>query len=631
MKPAENRSGGLPRSSITTICATSHMTAVARMALELPPVYLLPTHLNPDELHDLEGKIPSLTYNIQEANIVIGKISQRERALFELRRAKVLTDPIDATRISESPSATPRKRKRALSGSGSESTLYSEDGEKYGPVPMQTIKALANKSDNTNTVKVVKLAWLTDSLAQGEILPLRNYLLYEGRKKGTSETPTTTKGNGILSRAATDDLWQTRNSAYLEERRRKYPADMHQTTPSLLRQTTSEHDSVLKLPPIPSFLGLTFACQRPTPVDPPNGIFVDELKKIRLNRKMVGDQIGVRAYSTSIATLSAYPYAIGTPQEVARLPGCGVKIAELWHEWKESGRLCEVDEAQADPRLSVIKTFYDIWGVGDITARDFYNRGWRDLDDVVEHGWHTLGRVQQIGVKYYDEFKLKIPRTEVESIADAILVHARNINPGFELVIVGGYRRGKQGSGDVDVVISHRDESATMHFVDKLVVSLEKSRHITHTLTLSNHNSERGQRPVSWKGNESRGSGFDTLDKALVVWQELEIESHKGYPKETKEKPHRRVDIIISPWKTVGCAVLGWSGDTTFQRDLRRYCKKQKSFKFDSSGIRSRVDGSWIDLEGGKLGKAPDMLTAEKRVFEGLDLEWVRPEDRCTG
>ncbi|KAK6208761.1 hypothetical protein QIS74_12279 [Colletotrichum tabaci] len=518
------------------------------MALELPPVYLLPTHLKPDELHDLEGKIPSLTYNIQEANIVIGKISQRERALFELRRGKVLTDPIDATRISESPSATPRKRKRALSGSGSESTLYSEDGEKYGPVPMQTIKALANKSDNTNIVKVVKLAWLTDSLAQGEILPLRNYLLYEGRKKGTSEMPTTAKGNGILSRAATDDLWQTQNSACLEERR-KYPADMHQATPSLLRQTTSEHDSVLELPPVPSFLGSTFACQRPTPVDPPNSMFVDELKKIRLNRKMVGDQIGVRAYSTSIATLSAYPYAIATPQ------------------------------------------------------------GWRDLDDVVEHGWHTLGRVQQIGVKYYDEFKLKIPRTEVESIADAILVHARNINPGFELVIVGGYRRGKQGSGDVDVVISHRDESATMHFVDN----------------------ERGQRPVSWKGNESKGSGFDTLDKALVVWQELEIEGHKRYPKETKEKPHRRVDIIISPWKTVGCAVLGWSGDTTFQRDLRCYCKKQKSFKFDSSGIRSRVDGSWIDLEGGKLGIAPDMLTAEKRVFEGLGLEWVRPEDRCTG
>ena len=28
---------------------------------------------------------------------------------------------------------------------------------------------------------------------------------------------------------------------------------------------------------------------------------------------------------------------------------------------------------------------------------------------------------------------------------------------------------------------------------------------------------------------------------------------------------------------------------------------------------------------------APDMLTAERRVFEGLGLEWRAPEERCTG
>lgn len=331
--------------------------------------------------------------------------------------------------------------------------------------------------------------------------------------------------------------------------------------------------------------------------------------------------------------------------EVARLPGCGTKIAELWHEWREAGRLREADEAQADPKLSVIHMFYDIWGVGDKTAREFYKKGelrqvksltdadhvagWRGLDDVVEYGWDSLSRVQQIGVKFYDEFKLKIPRTEVESIANTILQHARKFSPNYHMVIVGGYRRGKQGSGDVDVILSHPDESATLHFIEKLVVSLEKSDRITHTLTLSNHNSERGQRPLNWKGNEFRGSGFDTLDKALVVWQEPD-EGDKGKSSgQPSGRPHRRVDIILSPWKTAGCAVLGWSGDTTFQRDLRRYCKKVKSLKFDSSGIRSRLDGSWVDFEGN--GKAPDMLTAEKRVFEGLGLTWVRPEDRCTG
>jgi DNA polymerase IV len=243
----------------------------------------------------------------------------------------------------------------------------------------------------------------------------------------------------------------------------------------------------------------------------------------------------------------------------------------------------------------------------------------RRCDDLVEHGWDQLSRVQQIGVKYYDEFLLGIPRDEVEHIGSTILSHARQADAGFQLTIVGGYRRGKARSGDVDVVVSHRDEALTMRCVERLVISLEKSKHITHTLTLSLRNSERDQTPLAWKGEGGRGSGFDTLDKALVVWKDPH----------NKAAHHRRVDIIVSPWKTVGCAVLGWSGATTFQRDLRRYCKKEKGLKFDSSGIRSRTDGAWIDLEGS--GTAPDMEAAEKRVFDGLGLAWRPPEERCTG
>lgn len=229
--------------------------------------------------------------------------------------------------------------------------------------------------------------------------------------------------------------------------------------------------------------------------------------------------------------------------------------------------------------------------------------------------------MQQIGVKYYDEFLLKIPRDEVESIAATVLNHARQIDAGYEMVIVGGYRRGKKQSGDVDILLSHRDESMTANLVEKLVMRLEKGHHITHTLILSTRNSQRGQEPLAWKG-EGSGSGFDTLDKALVVWKDALNE----------EAPHRRVDIIVSPWKTVGCAVLGWSGGTTFQRDVRRYCKKERRLKFDSSGIRSRTTGLWVDMEGSSSGNtAPDMESAERRVFEGLGLPWREPEERCTG
>lgn len=251
-------------------------------------------------------------------------------------------------------------------------------------------------------------------------------------------------------------------------------------------------------------------------------------------------------------------------------------------------------------------------------------KGWRDLDDVVEYNWSSLSRVQQIGVKYYDEFLIKIPRQEVEEIGRVIHSHARKIDEDIQMAIVGGYRRGKLESGDVDVIISHKDEEKTLDIIEKLIILLEKSKHITHTLSLWTRNSDRGQVPLAWKG-EGRGwgTGFDTLDKALVVWQDTS---------QGEESLHRRVDIIISPWKTVGCALLGWSGETTFQRDLRRYCKKEKNLKFDSSGIRSRSDGSWVDFEAGDDGTlAPDMEEAERRVFAGLGLEYRPPSERCTG
>jgi DNA polymerase IV len=251
---------------------------------------------------------------------------------------------------------------------------------------------------------------------------------------------------------------------------------------------------------------------------------------------------------------------------------------------------------------------------------------------VVEYGWGNLSRVQQIGVKYYDDLKMTIPREEVEYIAKTILDHTKKIDPGFEMAIVGGYRRGKPQSGDVDVVISHRDEAQTRFLIGRLVVLLEESHFVTHTLSLSTRNSERGQKPLPWRDSTApRGSGFDTLDKAMLLWKTPDgLGPSNADPSDGMERPHRRVDIIVSPWKTVGCSVIGWTGGTTFQRDLRKYCKVEKGLKFDSSGIRSRTDGSWKDFEGGTLGTSPDMETSERRVFSALGLEWRPPDERCT-
>jgi DNA polymerase IV len=279
----------------------------------------------------------------------------------------------------------------------------------------------------------------------------------------------------------------------------------------------------------------------------------------------------------------------------------------------------------------------------------------------VDNHWDKLTRVQQVGIKYYDEFKEPMSRREVSSIAATILSHAEALRPGMQMVIVGGYRRGNATCQDLDVVLSHPDPGSTFFFVKELVARLEEHGLITHVLSLSTHNSKRWQRAldlgmlegISWGGGGKGVGGFDSLDKALVVWQDLDPDTDTDTDTDTNLSPssltpsqsrrdknndnnnnlHRRVDIIVTPWETAGCAVLGWTGGTTFERDLRRLCKT-KGLKFDSGGLRDRGSGKWVDVEdsNGSVGDpAPDMETAERRVFDALGLEYRRPEERCTG
>jgi DNA polymerase IV len=353
---------------------------------------------------------------------------------------------------------------------------------------------------------------------------------------------------------------------------------------------------------------------------------------------LTGDEIGVRAYSSAIAAVAALPTPVRSPREILRLPGCDVKIASLWIEFRNTGALAAADEVDRDETLKVLDLFFEIWGVGEKTARTFYyDHGWRDLDDVVEYGWDQLTRVQQIGLKYYEEFHVGIPRDEVTFIVDKVREHAVRVrDEGIEVLAVGSYRRGKSISGDVDVIVSHRQLDKTANLVTDIVASLEDEGWITHTLRLDLTGTHREQDTLPLRSHHSRviGSGFDTLDKAMVVWQDINWPSReealRGDPKAKNPNLHHRVDIIISPWRTVGCAVLGWSGETTFQRDLRRYAKYVKGWKFDSSGIRHRRTGEAMMLEG-KDGVRGSMVDAEKTVFEGLGLAYIEPSDRCTG
>ncbi|PMD49520.1 Nucleotidyltransferase [Hyaloscypha bicolor E] len=640
------------------------------MALTFPPIYLLKFHLerDPKELHRLEEAI-HVVWDIREAKLVLGIVKSKSRATLELRKLGLDTEEVVKVQKhgagggqakARNPHSNKRRKIDGITVDGKEViTLDSETAlepdtsnedsfqrkrsaargsspAKSSPLEKRPVSSPGSTiQPSGETIKVLSLAWYTDSINAGKLLPIDDYLVYEGRVKSKSLP---TRSNPTVLSAKVEPRRQVkipsptqRHSRHGSRKFGQQSGHSSSQPAKLIHETTSEDEAHSKLPPVPEYLHTQYSCQRPTPLHCPNEGFLSELRVIKQARTLKGDQIGIRAYSAAVAAVASYPYSLTSAYEINRLPGCGDKMAKHWQDWKDFGHVKEADEIRSDPDMQVLNLFWNIHGVGEVSAREFFNNGWRRLDDIVEHGWDNISRDQQIGVKYYDEFLQRIPREEVESIGNVVLDRANQIRDGFQMVVCGGYRRGKPDSGDVDVVLSHPNENATHRFLVDLLESLENDEYITHKLNVSMKNSDRGQNTLNWKGSMPRGKGgFDTLDHAFLVWQDpnwpSKAEDLTCDPDAKNPNVHRRVDIIISPWKTAGCAVVGWSGGTMFERDLRRYCKEKLGLKFDSSGVRRQGDGEWVDLEEGD----GDLLVKEKRVFGGLGLEWREPTERCT-
>lgn len=404
----------------------------------LPSVYVLSSQLSSQEQNELEDALTRggapLTYDINEARVIISSLSKSRRARLELQW-KGLSLTGDEREIGQH-----RRDSKGKETASSQTSKLTDRDLKDG-------LAVSDNADGLpeGMIVVVRIDWLRESCKVNSALPLSPYTvlrayisqsLRSDAKKGLGvaehvDTATATSsqtghgnlGSLMLEMEKCAKTGGRSANRYPSKRQRvKEAADHHfvgrsfssstqrssQVRPThLLHQTTSEHDEIAdaSLPPMPEWVlqNKIYSCERATPLDSPNRDFVAQLKKIKLSRLLTSDEIGVRAYSTSIAALLAYPYRIRSAREILALPGCDHKLAHLFTEYRSNdGHLDAVAELDAHPVLSILNDFYEIWGVGAVTARDFYyDKGWHDRDDIVEFGWSSLSRVQQIGLKYY--------------------------------------------------------------------------------------------------------------------------------------------------------------------------------------------------------------------------------------
>ncbi|KAI0302354.1 hypothetical protein B0F90DRAFT_1836880 [Multifurca ochricompacta] len=448
--------------------------------------------------------------------------------------------------------------------------------------------------------------WLRDSVAQDHLLPCADYAALPDLKEAAEKhCPRSTSQSIQTPSYKPSSPFPSPHTSFIE-------------SPFRTAHVNPGPPAFLLPPPVPLLTPkldhtARFSCSRASPLISVNQSLCSAFDVLRCSRVLEGNERSALSYARAIARVSltvnsAFPRKITASErsEVQKLPFIGAKISKMIDEYLFYGEIAEIEEKRKSERFVSLSLFASIYGIGPVTARKLYDRGLRTLRDLEAYYEADIGPAPigqsdstemniRIALELRDDLVQTISRDEVEAIHSTILDHLNAVEPGCVSTLVGGYRRGKPASNDIDIVFTHPNTTSAKGLCTRLIARLRSSGLVTHVMHLSSFHEYNTLRTAHW----------DSLEKALTVYRT------------PNDGQHRRVDLICALPDTYWTAVVGWTGGTTFERDLRS-AAKAIGLKFDSSGITRRRDSKII------------YPRSEKEVFDIIGLPWVDPTLRNT-
>uniref|UniRef100_A0A7N0UK90 DNA polymerase n=1 Tax=Kalanchoe fedtschenkoi TaxID=63787 RepID=A0A7N0UK90_KALFE len=171
--------------------------------------------------------------------------------------------------------------------------------------------------------------------------------------------------------------------------------------------------------------------------------------------RALGDDRRSFSYYKAIPVIEKVPFKIESADQVKDLPTIGKALKEHIQEIVTTGKLSKLEHFETDERVRTISLFGEVWGVGPATALKLYEKGHRTLDDLKNES--SLTHSQQLGLRYFEDIKTRIPRHEVQEMEQLLQKTGEELLPGVSIVCGGSYRRGRPTCGDMDIIITHPD------------------------------------------------------------------------------------------------------------------------------------------------------------------------------
>jgi DNA polymerase beta len=297
---------------------------------------------------------------------------------------------------------------------------------------------------------------------------------------------------------------------------------------------------------------------------------LDALKTHRDYQKTQADgSFRVRAYNKVIGGIEKLGSVLRMEDLEGVLPASkDSEIRKKVVEVLATGSLASAETLKANPTKDILELFQGIYGVGPVRAKELVDLGMNSLEDLRKHP-ELLNAKQTIGLKYYEAIRERIPRTEMVAHESLLL---GCLPPGVVGSLAGSYRRGKESSGDVDLLLRSDDASV----LDQVVTRLTATGYLLETLA---HGSKKFMGICRLEGNIPR-----------------------------------RIDILLTTVEEYPYALLTFTGSDKFNVLVRAHAIT-RGYSLNEHG-----------LKGGVLPASP--LLSEEAILAFLGIKYVKPEDR---
>lgn len=294
----------------------------------------------------------------------------------------------------------------------------------------------------------------------------------------------------------------------------------------------------------------------------------------------------VIAYVKAIKKIQSLHVPILSGEQAQKLSGIGPGIASVIEEILRHGKLKTQEERieGAAARQPIIDKFLSIWDVNPKTANMWYNKGYKELEDLVDEKLTTR---QKLGIKYYDDLQKKISRETVENavkdLKDALKM---------DVEAVGPYRSGAEEVDVIEVLVHSKKtgKAALKKIAEQLDLGVRSTK--TNALTL-----------VDVADLFEKGAGVQSPIKFLGICRVAQN--------------YHRININLIPENDIGIFLLFTTGPKNFLNNIKEQAAVL-DYRLDKKGLVK------ISIDADEKIETP----TEKSIFDVLGMDYIEPRDR---